>query len=675
MKQAQRYFLILLLSLPALQLWAQGIGVGTTAPDASAALDIVSSSKGALLPRIAEATRTTLGSPAPGLIVYQADGSQPGFWYNAGGTGVAPSPPVKWVRLTDSAGLSYDPATGLTIGPAPVTPFTGGTLGQLGTGTFSALPFAGAVPDGRVVYLYRAADLLAAGLSAGLIRQVELHLYYKGSSAPFNNFTLRMGLTAAGSVSALPTGLSAVYSGNYSTGPGWNPMRLTTPFAWDGTSNLLIEFCYDNSVGSNYDYVDTYTVPYNSTVGYADAGNAVPGCSLTSGSAFVAPAPNRVPVLRLSQTLAGSYSLPATGGTPGQVLVQQANGTVQWDSQLWLEHLSDVYRPYGSVGIGTTAPTERLQVEAGSVSINGEYVGLIVDAEGAKRTGLLKYTGRYPGLWRTAGSYFEIGRTDPTVTSLPGYPASFTTDMVFDGQGNVGIGTYGPSSRFEVVGSGYTSTLARIRVRSTDDQAGIGLLSNNTGEAIIYSPNGSDDMRMFLAGIDRLILTPAGNVHVNGTLSKAAGSFRIDHPQDPANKYLVHSFVESPDMMNVYNGNVTTDAQGLATVQLPAYFEAENKDFRYQLTVVGEGFAQTRVARRIAHNQFVIATDKPGVEVSWQVTGVRNDPYAQQHRLVDVVEKAGPEKGKYLTPELYGRPASEGIYSSPATMPASPRHD
>jgi hypothetical protein len=81
------------------------------------------------------------------------------------------------------------------------------------------------------------------------------------------------------------------------------------------------------------------------------------------------------------------------------------------------------------------------------------------------------------------------------------------------------------------------------------------------------------------------------NVSIGGSLSKGSGSFRIDHPLDPANKYLYHSFVESPDMMNVYNGNVVTDKNGRATVALPDYFEALNRDFRYQLTVVGQ-FAQ-----------------------------------------------------------------------------------
>lgn len=78
-------------------------------------------------------------------------------------------------------------------------------------------------------------------------------------------------------------------------------------------------------------------------------------------------------------------------------------------------------------------------------------------------------------------------------------------------------------------------------------------------------------------------------------------------------------------MLNIYNGNITTDANGDATVVLPAYFEALNRDFRYQLTVIGQ-FAQAIVQDEIQANHFTIKTDKPGVKVSWQVTGIRQDP-------------------------------------------------
>jgi hypothetical protein len=102
-----------------------------------------------------------------------------------------------------------------------------------------------------------------------------------------------------------------------------------------------------------------------------------------------------------------------------------------------------------------------------------------------------------------------------------------------------------------------------------------------------------------------------GNVSITGFLFKGISFFRIDHPLDPENKYLSHSAVESPDMLNVYNGNVTTDDNGDATVVLPDYFESLNQDFRYQLTVIGQ-FTQAIVAEEVRNNQFTIKTDRPG---------------------------------------------------------------
>ncbi len=145
-----------------------------------------------------------------------------------------------------------------------------------------------------------------------------------------------------------------------------------------------------------------------------------------------------------------------------------------------------------------------------------------------------------------------------------------------------------------------------------------------------------------------------GNLSVAGTLSKAAGTFKIDHPADPENKILYHSFVESPDMMNIYNGNVVTDENGNARVELPGYFEALNMDFRYQLTSIGQ-FSQAIVSEEISGNTFRIQTDKPRVKVSWQVTGIRNDAYAQKFRTPVEVEKTGSEKGKYLNPEAFDK--------------------
>ncbi len=106
-----------------------------------------------------------------------------------------------------------------------------------------------------------------------------------------------------------------------------------------------------------------------------------------------------------------------------------------------------------------------------------------------------------------------------------------------------------------------------------------------------------------------------GKVRINGTLSKSGGSFTIDHPLDPENRYLSHSFVESPDMMNIYNGNVTLDQAGKAVVELPEWLQALNRDFRYQLTCIG-GFAPVYVAEPIRSNRFRIAGGRPGLVVS-----------------------------------------------------------
>ncbi|MHB8086583.1 MAG: hypothetical protein ACYDHZ_12245, partial [Dehalococcoidia bacterium] len=68
----------------------------------------------------------------------------------------------------------------------------------------------------------------------------------------------------------------------------------------------------------------------------------------------------------------------------------------------------------------------------------------------------------------------------------------------------------------------------------------------------------------------------SGNVNVTGTLTSGVKDFRIDDPLDPANKYLVHSSVESPDMKNIYDGVAVLDNNGEAVVTLPAYFQALN---------------------------------------------------------------------------------------------------
>ena len=152
-----------------------------------------------------------------------------------------------------------------------------------------------------------------------------------------------------------------------------------------------------------------------------------------------------------------------------------------------------------------------------------------------------------------------------------------------------------------------------------------------------------------------------GNVSISGNLSQAGGSFKIDHPVDPENKYLYHSSVESPDMKNIYDGVAVLDANGEAVIQLPDWFQALNRDFRYQLTCIG-GFAPVYISQEVSNNQFSIAGGKAGMRVSWQVTGIRSDPWANAHRIPVEQEKTVQERGYYLHPELYNAPPDRNVF-------------
>jgi len=275
------------------------------------------------------------------------------------------------------------------------------------------------------------------------------------------------------------------------------------------------------------------------------------------------------------------------------------------------------------------------------------------------------------------------------------------------GQSNTGDGVFGTSSgNSGVVGmAGYsnvqccTNAVAGINVATaghnngvygeSDSPLGVGGLFENTagGGALIILGRVSPSTNLFTVDgngdvfVDGDLETGGGatfgaavqidgNLNVTGTLSKGGGMFKIDDPLDPANKYLSHSFVESPDMMNIYNGSVRLDAHGQAWVTLPQYFEALNRDFQYVLTSVGSSQPRLYVAREIKGNRFKIAGGRPNGKVSWMVTGIRQDAWANANRIPNEEDKPPAERGHYLHPELFGAPASQGIHNAAVHTPA-----
>lgn len=302
----------------------------------------------------------------------------------------------------------------------------------------------------------------------------------------------------------------------------------------------------------------------------------------------------------------------------------------------------------GKLGIGTN-PTDELEVKgvgAGSLRFNTTaMLGMGSNSDGFETN----VVGGVPDGFDMGGQIRLGGsaRGDADVNVIQFMQNGIQRMRISDG-GSVSIGgTVTPSARLVVDGPG---------------DAGIAsYCSGYDGNGIIGSANvGPDAYGVWGLSSSGYAGVFSGNVSVINTLFKGAGAFKIDHPLDPANKSLYHSFVESPDMKNIYDGIVTTDAEGNASVTLPDWFGALNRDFCYQLTVVGQ-FAQAIISQKIENNKFSIKTDKPNVEVSWQVTGIRQDAYANAHRI-PVEEVKGPkEQGFYLHPELVNQPEEKGV--------------
>ena len=265
----------------------------------------------------------------------------------------------------------------------------------------------------------------------------------------------------------------------------------------------------------------------------------------------------------------------------------------------------------------------------------------------------------------SAGGFGVFGLSD---TGYGGYFTSTTGPAVYGTIGNGASGFLGGTDpNFHIPVGVYGSDT------SSSGGHGVGGSSVNGSGVYGYSPSGYGVFGFSPSG-DGVFGESGngnagyfiGNVTVTGSLTVmndfSAGSknFKIDHPLDPGGKFLTHSCIESSEMADLYSGNVTTDAYGNATVTMPGWFQALNKDFRYQLTCIGQ-FAQAIVGTEMAGNQFTIKTDKPHVKVSWQVTGIRQDAYAAAHPLQVEEDKPAAEQGLYLHPKEWGQPEERGI--------------
>jgi hypothetical protein len=226
---------------------------------------------------------------------------------------------------------------------------------------------------------------------------------------------------------------------------------------------------------------------------------------------------------------------------------------------------------------------------------------------------------------------------------------------------------YGSSLRTSgghgVFGIGFNGTVGQ-----TNYSQGFGVYAENF-DAVAPLGNGVGAAGKGYYGIvgeDRYLGSQAGAYGVlsNGNLgATGTKTFLIDHPKDPANKTLRHFSVESNEILNIYRGNASFDANGEAKITLPDYFSDINRNPTYQLTPVG-GPGNLYIKKKIENGQFVIAGGQAGMEVSWTVTAERNDAYLQQnpHQREVEIEKRDGQKGKYFMPQLFNQPNEKAIF-------------
>jgi hypothetical protein len=289
-----------------------------------------------------------------------------------------------------------------------------------------------------------------------------------------------------------------------------------------------------------------------------------------------------------------------------------------------------------------------------------------------------KYKGSYTSIMSMAHKIlFIIGRSidmssvtgvdDGTGYGVYGRSSTGGVGVVGLSNGNTGVlggsnndhGVYGISNIYAGIFGRSESGSGVVGHSAT----GFGVRGISNSSIGVYGTSGSRGLAAYLDG----------DVRITGYISKGGGGFKIDHPLDPANKYLYHSFVESPDMKNVYDGVVMLDNKGKAEIELPNWFGALNKDFRYQLTAIGAPGPNLYIAEEISdkttnytsnnkkNSRFKIAGGTSGMKVSWQVTGIRKDPWANANRIEVEDDKPAKERGYYLHLDLYGQPKEKGI--------------
>jgi hypothetical protein len=324
----------------------------------------------------------------------------------------------------------------------------------------------------------------------------------------------------------------------------------------------------------------------------------------------------------------------------------------------------------GSNGIGVSGSQAGSGVGVLGTAASGIGVRAVSGGDGVYALSTGSGDGVYA--YSTNGRGVEASGTDAGVLgtgTVAGVKGGGTTYGVYGTSGSYGvfgtggIGVEGNGTTYGVFGDssgkgveGHSSSGNGVYAQSSTGDA-ISATTGGTYASGIYAENTGAGDAAYLEG----------PVYISGGCTGCTGpsALHIDDPLDPTHKYLNHASVVSSQQLDVYSGNVRTNGKGFATVHMPRWFQALNRSFRYQLTSLS-GLQQVAVAKEMHHNRFTIQSQRPHSKVSWQVSAVRHDRYAQANPTRVIVSKAKADQGKYVHPQVYGKPKRDALgYQKP----------
>lgn len=390
----------------------------------------------------------------------------------------------------------------------PVPP--GSTVATIGTNDLSYFqPFRSNYTDSKTQMLYTATEMRNAGLSAGNITRIGFDVVSKGSLGQYESIVIKMGNTALQNLNnaGLQSGLQTVFTTTfYIVSSGINDFTLQTPFNWDGTSNVIVEFCFDNDVtnpsgGGGTDNVKTTLTgtsndanPQIMAIWKRENNTSCDGLN-TTGSVFngagASPTQYYRPVIRMAGVSATGVSIATTQNTESNVYIGPFSDTYVYNSTgnqilARIKNLSSFN--YGCTNVkidraGTSAKAflnsnipdyvadKTITLAPANSNPNGELEVTLYYTAG-EIAGWQTVTGRNIGVvqmvkTKNAISGYTQGSVQPSVVEVNILPTSgfYGSDRTLKGTfrtgaGGFGIGTFYSTTVFNFIGNGNWSNPA-----------------------------------------------------------------------------------------------------------------------------------------------------------------------------------------------------------------------